>query len=287
MLGSFDDAEDLLQETLLRAWRGRHDFAGRSSERTWLYRIATNACLDFLAHSGRRARPAGIGAAGSPDVAWLQPYPDRLLDQVSPLHEGPEAVVVERETIELVFIAALQLLSPRERAVLILRDIVGWTAAETAGFVDSTVAAVNSALQRARSTLRQQQRVDQPSRTSSDDDVLVRRYIEAHERGDADAVVALVREDFRIVMPPDPRTWESRAAYVRLAFSSTWPGKWRLLPGSANRQPMVAFYLAGPDGLHRPTALQVLRIDAGLITQAISFRQPTLFPAFGLPPTTD
>src|SRR5919107_4151785 len=165
MLGSFEDSEDLVQETFLRAWRGRASFSPRASSsfRAWLYRIATNACLDVLRRRPRRILPPQVAPAADPtvppsppaDLAWLQPYPDRLLEPIAPAHDEPGAVVVARETIELAFIAAIQHLPPRQRAVLILRDVLGWSAKETASLLDVTVVSANSALQRGRATLRQ------------------------------------------------------------------------------------------------------------------------------------
>jgi RNA polymerase sigma-70 factor (TIGR02960 family) len=190
MLGSFEDAEDLVQETLLRAWRRRESFQGRSTFRAWLYRIATNACLDALRRSRRRVPSLHSFA----EVPWLQPYPDRLLDEVAPSDAQPDAVVVARETIELTFLAVIQLLPPRQRAVLLLRDVLGWSAAETASLLDTSVAAANSALQRARATLRERL-PGRPSEwsggePSEQERALLAGFIDAHERADAAAAVA-------------------------------------------------------------------------------------------------
>jgi len=290
MLGSYDEAEDLLQETLLRAWRGRAGFEGRSSARVWLHRIATNACLDFLKHSARRPVPVQEAPFELAEVPWLQPYPDVLLDEVAaPASETPEAVVFARETIELVFIAALQLLPPRQRAVLILCDLLGWSAEQTASMIESTATAVNSSLQRARATLQQHRpnRLEwsRPASLSEDDRGLLRRYMAAHERGDTEAVLALLRDDLRISMPPDPRSWNSREDYADFALKPERPGQWRVRPSNANRQPTVAFFLRRwSDTEYRATALQVLRIENGLIAEIVAFRDPNLFAAFGLPP---
>src|SRR5688500_2857840 len=206
MLGSFEDSEDLVQETFLRAWRKRASFEGRSSFRAWLYRIATNACLDALERRPRVAAERD-GAQPVAEIPWLQPYPDQLLEGIAASDAEPEAEVVAKETIELAFIAAIQLLPPRQRAVLIARDVLGWSAAESAALLDVTVAAVNSALQRARATLKQhlpRHRLDwapgsEPSREERE---LLQRYMDASERGDAEAMIELLREDAFFAMPP-------------------------------------------------------------------------------------
>ena len=218
MLGSLDDSEDLVQETFLRAWRGRERFGadGRWELRAWLYRIATNACLDVLRRRPPRVMPPDVAEPGDPSVApsppadlpWLQPYPTLAED------------VVARETIELAFIAAIQHLPPRQRAVLILRDVLGWTAADAAEHLDLTVAAVNSALQRARATLRDRlgERTEwsRGSARSEEERELLRRYVDAHERADTDALAALLREDARLTMPPHPVWYDGREA-IRVA----------------------------------------------------------------------
>ena len=211
MLGSFDEAEDHVQEVLLRAWRARDHFQGRSSPRTWLYRLATNACLDTLRHDARRAVPAPSSApAGSgPSIAampWMQPYPDSLLDEMAAGQPGPDEVAVSRETISLAFLAAIQLLPPRQRAVLILRDVIGWPAAEVAELLGTSVPAVNSALQRARSTLRDQWpggRLDwaPPAEPDAGQRRLLERFIAAHEQADPEALIALLRHDARRAAP--------------------------------------------------------------------------------------
>ena len=229
MLGSFEDAEDLVQETFLRAWRGRASFGadGRFSLRAWLYRIATNACLDVLRSRPRRScrrrwrrpgtRPRRLRRPA--DLPWLQPYPDRLLESIAPPEDEPGAVVVARETIELAFLAAIQHLPPRQRAVLILRDVLGWSAKDTASLLEASVASVNSALQRARATLRDrlpERRTEwAPASGPSDEErELLRRYVEAHERADVDALAELLREDARLTMPPHPTWYEGREAIL-------------------------------------------------------------------------
>src|SRR4051812_29647782 len=213
MLGSFEESEDMVQETFLRAWRGRAGatFDGRAGVRAWLYRIATNACLDVLRRRPRRVVPQQLAAPGDPsrrpgppvDLPWLQPYPDRLLEPAAPAEEEPGAAVVARETIELAFLAAIQHLPPRQRAVLILRDVLGWSANDAAALLDNTVVSVNSALQRARATLRGQlpeRRTEwvRSSPASEPERDLLRRYVDAHERADADALAALLRDDARL-----------------------------------------------------------------------------------------
>ncbi|MEV0806679.1 sigma-70 family RNA polymerase sigma factor [Micromonospora sp. NPDC050200] len=270
LLGSFDAAEDHVQEVFLRAWRSRDAFEERSSPRTWLYRIATNACLDTL----RRTAPP------------LQPYPDQLLDE----RPGPDAVAVGRETISLAFLAAIQLLPPRQRAVLILRDVLSWSASEAAALLDTSVPAVHSALQRARATLREQWpggRLEwSPAGVpDSAQRELLERYIAAHERADPQGVVDLLREDVRLTIEPGVGEWTGRAAVARaLRRDMNTPGRWRMLPTAANRQPTAAAYVHGAgDTAFRPFALIVLRPEAGLLAAMDVFEAPGLFAAFGLP----
>ncbi|MEU8264713.1 RNA polymerase subunit sigma-70 [Micromonospora sp. NPDC048999] len=274
MLGSFDAAEDHVQEVFLRAWRSRDAFEERSSARTWLYRIATNACLDTL----RRTPPP------------VQPYPDQLLDE----RPGPDAVAIGRETISLAFLAAIQLLPPRQRAVLILRDVLVWSANETAALLDTTTPAVNSALQRARATLRERWpggRLEWSSAGVPDpaQRELLRRYIAAHERADPQALVDLLREDIRLTIEPDVGEWTGKATVAEaLHRDMNTPGQWRMLPTAANRQPAVAAYVrASGETVFRPFALIVLRIEAGLIAALDVFEAPGLFTAFGLPASLD
>jgi RNA polymerase sigma-70 factor (ECF subfamily) len=289
MLGSFEEAEDLVQETLLRAWRRRDDLERDEWFRAWLYRIATNACLDAIKGNGRR-----VPALGSfRDVPWLQPYPDRLLAEVAPPDEEPERAIVGRETIELTFIAVIQLLPPRQRAVLILRDVLEWTAAEAAAVLDIGVAAVNSALQRARATLRehlpQGRREDWTAPAVSEAErAMVEGFIDAHERGDADAALALIDDDIRVTMPPNPLLFDGRAAVAGLieqAFGPRTEGDWRLVPTRANRQPAAASYLrATGDDTYRAFKIDVLRVADGRIVEITTF-DASLFEAFGLAPT--
>jgi RNA polymerase sigma-70 factor (TIGR02960 family) len=286
MLGSFEDAEDLVQETFLRAWRTRETFAGGPGFRAWLYRIATNACLDALRRSRRRVPSLHSFA----EVPWLQPYPDRLLDEIAPSDTEPGQVVVAKETIELAFLAVIQLLPPKQRAVLILRGVLGWSAGETASLLDTTVAAANSALQRARATLRERlpaRPSDWSGREPSNEErALLERFIDAHERADAAAAAALAREDIRVTMPPHPWCYDGLASIAPLLQQGlSEPGDWRLVPTWANRQPTAASYLREPgDSEYRAFKLDVLRIEGGAIAEITTF-DARLFPAFGLPPT--
>ncbi|MGH2541322.1 MAG: sigma-70 family RNA polymerase sigma factor, partial [Ardenticatenaceae bacterium] len=300
MLGSFEDAEDLVQETFLRAWRKRESFEGRSTFRAWLYRIATNACLDFLDRHPRHPCPREMaptmepGAAWLPpaEIQWLQPYPDHLLDAIAPRDAGPDAAVIAKETIELAFLAAIQHLPPRQRAVLILRDVLGWSANETAALLEVSVAAVKSMLQRARSTLK----AHLPSRRvewgpSADPTVeeraLLQRYMDAHEQANVNALAELLREDVLLTMPPHSMWFVGRATvmtFTAMVFDPNSPiyhGEWRSVPTRANRQPAVAHYVRRPgDPTYRAQVLDVLRVEDGKVVEITAFI-PGLFPAFG------
>jgi len=289
MLASFDEAEDAVQETFLRAWRGRDSFDGGSLFRAWLYRIATNVCLDTLRRSSRRLSTTMHSFA---EVPWLQPYPDRLLDEVAPDEDQPDAVIVDRETIELAFLAAMQVLPPRQRAAFIVRDVLGWPAAETASLLETSVAAANSALQRARATLQEHlpaRRAEwSAGAPSAQERELLERFIDAHERCDAAAVVAIAAQDIRITMPPDMMCFDGLATIAPLldrAFGADRDGDWRLVPTWANRMPTAASYLRRPgDSEFRAFKFDVLRISNGAIAEITTFGA-VLFPAFGLPPT--
>jgi RNA polymerase sigma-70 factor (ECF subfamily) len=284
MLGSFEESEDMVQETFLRAWRRRETYAGRSTMRAWLYRIATNACLDALQ---RRPRKPHGG-----EVPWLQPYPDEQLEGIPAPDAEPAETVVAKETIELAFMVAIQHLPPKTRAVLILRDVLDWPAKDTAELLETSVAAVNSALQRARAGLKEhlpERRADwapgaDPSEAQRE---LLGRYVEASERADARAIAALMREDATWSMPPEPGFWRGRdkilATWLEGGFGTPQLGTFRCLVTNANRQPAVACYLQKPDV---PTcaalAIDVLRIEEGEIADITSFTS-VVFPAFGLP----
>jgi len=243
MLASFEEAEDAVQETLLRAWRSRDTFDGGLLVRAWLYRIATNVCLDAIRSRNRRLSKLHTFA----EVPWLQPYPDRLLDEVAPSAEQPDALVVERETIELAFLAAMQVLPPRQRATLIARDVLGWPASETASLLETTVAATNSALQRARATMQEHlpaRRADWSVGEPTDEErALLAGFIDAHERGDAAAAVAIAAQDLRITMPPYPQLFEGIEVIGPLLERAFEDGsEWRLVPTRANRMPTAASF---------------------------------------------
>jgi RNA polymerase sigma-70 factor (ECF subfamily) len=284
MLGNFQEAEDHVQETFLRAWRSRESYQGGTMFRAWLYQIATNVCLDTLKRSKRRLSTLGSFA----EVPWLQPFPDRLLDQVAPSEEQPEAVVVARETIELTYVALIQLLPPRQRAALILRDVLGWSAAETAAVLDTSVAAANSALQRARATIGDDLPQARPEDLTEDERRLLDGFIDTHEREDTEGAVALMREDIRVTMPPAPMCFQGRDAVMPLlatAFADEGIGDWRLVPTRANRMPTAASYLRAPgDTEFRAFKFDVIRVQDGLIAEVTTFNAD-LFDAFGLPLT--
>lgn len=298
MLGNFEDAEDLVQETFARAWANRSGFEGRSTLRAWLYRIATNACLDAIKRGRRRVRVVDdstelVRGPSFDEVPWLQPIPDRLLEHVASGDDEPDAVVVAKETIELAFLAAIQHLPPRPRAALILRDVLGWSASETAEALDGSVAAVNSALQRARARMRE---LGRPGRLewspitppTQEERLLVQRYMDAHARADAPAVIALLGADARFSMPPQLARFDGRAAVAAFfddLFGADNPGDWRLVPVRANGQPAVANYVrAWGESEYRATTLDVLRIEAGELVEITTF-DARVFAAFGLPAT--
>lgn len=285
MLASFDEAEDAVQETFLNAWRGRSGFQGGSQFRAWLYRIATNVCLDMLRRNSRRT----AGMRSLAEVPWIQPYPDLLLEAAAPSDEQPEAVAIDRETISLAFLAALQVLPPRQRAALIARDVLGWPASETASALGTSVAAANSALQRARATMQSHlppRRAEWSARQpSAEERALLEQFIEAHERLDTEAVMAIAAQDIRITMPPSPWRFDGPDAIRPLMAEAAAMGEWRLIPVGANRMPAAASYLRRPgDSECRAFKLDVLRIEAGAIAEVTTFNAD-LFPAFGLKPT--
>jgi RNA polymerase sigma-70 factor (ECF subfamily) len=282
MLGSFEESEDLVQETFLRAWRRRATFEGRSTARAWLYRIATNACLDAIAKRPRK--PQGG------EILWLQPYPDELLEGIEEPGAEPDAAVVERETIELAFMVAIQHLAPRPRAALILRDVLGWSAADTAALLETSVAAVNSALQRARAGLKQhlpERRLDWSAEATAAERELLERYMEAGDRGDVRGLAALMSEDATFSMPPEPGVWTGRediaAMWREGGFGTPEFGDMRTLATQVNRQPAAACYVRDPGADHyRALALDVLRIEDGAIAEIVVF-DGRLFASLGLP----
>jgi RNA polymerase sigma-70 factor, ECF subfamily len=297
MLGSLHDAEDLLQESLLRAWRRLDRFEGRSSLRAWLYRIATNACLDALKGRRRRLLPdaytpsddsTATPAAAVYDVPWVDPYPDRLLASED---DDPAQRYEVREAIQLSFIAAIQFLSARQRAVLILRDALGFSARETAAILETSPASVNSALGRARAALESRPGLrlgPVEAELVSDEAALLAGYMRAWEAADVDGLVALLREDVRMTMPPTPSWYlgrEAIAAFFSVFLASELGAGSRLLPTRANTQPAFAVYSPGPAGSpYRSVGVKVLTLEAGKIAAITGFTDPELFPIFGLSP---
>ncbi|MDQ7903110.1 RNA polymerase subunit sigma-70 [Phytohabitans sp. ZYX-F-186] len=301
MVGSYDEAEDLVQETFLRAWKGWDGFAGRSSPRAWLYRIATNACLDTLRGRARRVLPQHLAPASDPtadlpprtDIPWLQPFPDAA----APVESEPDSVAVTRETMELAFLAAIQHLPPRQRAVLILRDVLGWPAKEAASALEASVASTNSALQRARATLREhlpEHRLDwaHPLGPTDEELAVVRRYVDAVERADLDALAGLLAADIRAVMPPWPMWFAGREAVLatlRVSWDPAGPyyvGRFRMVPTAANGMPAVAAYVCPPgDDTYRAFAIGVIRVEGDRIAELSAFHDTSLFAAFELPMT--
>jgi RNA polymerase sigma-70 factor, ECF subfamily len=302
MLGSLQDAEDLVQETLLRAWRGLGGFEGRSSFRTWLYRIATNACLNALAGRARRVLPEVQGppsdqppdrmleSGPATEIPWLQPYPDTALEGIADPAPGPEARYEMHEAVQLAFVAAIQHLPPRQRAVLLLHDVLGWSAAEAARLLNASVASVNSGLQRARATLEKRLPAGRPiSQPVSDDQqrALLDRYLRAWEKADVDGFVALLKEDAVVSMPPW-REWYRGREELRTFFAFAWrsggPGPFRLFPTGANRQPSFAFYGHGRTGGDwRAHSINVLSVHDNSIVALTFFLDSQLFVPFGLP----
>lgn len=278
MLANYEDAQDMTQETFLRAWHKRESFKGHAALRTWLYRIATNVCLDFLEkRNDRTPVPSGLAGVGS-EVLYLQPYPDRMLP------DDPQESVVARETIELAFIVAVQHLPPRQRAVFILRDVVGWPASKAADALELTVASVTSALQRARVTMREQlpdRRLDWRSpaahELSDDERGVVKSYIDAHERNDLDGLMSLLRDDLRFVMLPEAGTSVGTAkdavdGWVSGGLFQPGHDDWRCTTTTVNRMPAAALYLRTPDDPeYRLFAIAVLHIVDGKIAELTGF----------------
>jgi RNA polymerase sigma-70 factor (ECF subfamily) len=297
MLGSVHDAEDLVQETYLRAWRAFHGFEGRSSVRTWMYQIATNTCLTALKGKARRPLPTGLGAPASdpvgalesrPEVSWLEPAPDRVVAGTAPV--DPEAAAVSSDSIRIAFIAALQHLTPIQRAVLILRDVLAWHAAEVAEALDTSVAAVNSALQRARAQMAKLDPPDEASASLGIDDPAARaqleRYVTAFERYDIDGIVAMLTADAVWDMPPFTGWYQGNEAIGRLIATqcpASGPGDMRLVPTTANGQPAYGLYMRDDDGRLRAFQLQQLTLGAHGVTRVTAYFDLRLFDLFGLP----
>jgi RNA polymerase sigma-70 factor, ECF subfamily len=293
MLGSVHDAEDQLQETLIRAWRSYGQFEGRASLRTWLYRIATNSCLRALENRSRRPLPAGLGGPADPDgpldlarpeVSWLEPFPDVLLDAAS---ADPAAIVTSRHDLRLALIAALQYLPGRQRSVLILRDVLMWRAAEVAELLGVSTAAVNSVLQRARAGLRDAAPIRDEVREPTDagQRALVDQYAAAIENADVAALTRLLRADATFEMPPQSAWFLGREQIGRFLAVNVLrePGDLRIVRTSANGQPALAVYRRDDDGAHRAHVLQVLTCTQAGVARIVAFRDPALFAAFGLP----
>jgi RNA polymerase sigma-70 factor (ECF subfamily) len=294
MLGSAEEAEDLVQETYLRAWRSYEGFEGRASVRTWLYRIATNACLTAIERRGRRPLPSGLGSpagdpeapvVAGPEVPWLQPLPDALL---AGEQTDPASVAVSREGIRLAFVAALQYLSARQRAVLIMRDVLQWPAAEAAELLGMTTTAVNSGLRRARAQLAEVLPAEDELAEPADPDqrALLDRFAAAFENADVSGLAELLREDVALEMPPLLTWFAGRPDVTRFFASSTVfaaPGQLRLVPVMANGQSSFAAYQRGPDGTYRAYAVTVPTVTATGIARIVTFFNPDLFGSFGLP----
>jgi RNA polymerase sigma-70 factor, ECF subfamily len=282
ILGSFEDAEDMLQETLLRAWKRLDSFEGRASLRAWLYKIATNASLDALDSRRARGLPRELYERGDPasplpapaqNANWVEPLPDEWIDDQPEMY--PEARYEVRESVTLAFVAALQKLPGRQRAVLLLCDVMGWSANEAAEILDMTTAAVNSALQRARESLKQAGRKSTPARLNEQLSALLARYVAAWENADAAALIAVLREDVALTMPPFP-VWFGGSADVQsflegFLFRSTDPFKVRFVPLRANGSPAFAVYQMDKEGVYRAAALHILTIEDGQIAEINDF----------------
>jgi RNA polymerase sigma-70 factor, ECF subfamily len=296
MLGSVDDAEDLVQETYLRAWRSFNSFQGRSSLRTWLYQIASNACLTAMERRSRRPLPSGLGspdedagmppAAAGSDVLWLQPIPDAL---VRPERGDPAAIAVSRESLRLALIASFQYLPPRQRAVLLLRDVLAFPAADVADMLGMTTVAVKSALQRARGRLQEvapvAAQVAEPAEPEAR--ALLDRYIQAFETSDAVALKQLLRRDATLELPPSAAWFTSGRAIAEAVKGLGSPGDWRMLAVAANGHPAAAAYHREPDGSYRAYGIVVLTTTVTGIARLVVFADPGLFGWFGLPQTHD
>jgi RNA polymerase sigma-70 factor, ECF subfamily len=299
MLGSLQDAEDAVQETLLLGWRRLSSFEGRSSLRSWLYSIATNVCLRAVERRPARVLPVDYGPATEPhepmqapllEFVWMDPYPDEQLG-LDHGPAGPEARYEQRESIELAFVAALQLLPPRQRAVLILRDVLGFSGAEVAEALETTPASVYSALQRAHATLdeRRPDRSQQATLGALGDaqlEAIVARYIEAWARSDVDAIVGMLTDTATLAMPPIPSWYRGGEAIASVLRSVVFDGarSWRLLPIAANGQLAVGAYELDSSGVYVAQGVTVLTLEAERIDEIIHFSAPSLLESFGLPP---
>ena len=304
LLGSLHDAEDIVQETMLRAWQHFDTFRGESSLRTWLYRIATNACLDALKKRPPRALPPSVAPEADPlqplapawaETTWLEPYPDSWLVEAT---EDPAARYSRRESVSLAFLTVLQVLPPRQRAILILSDVLDWRASEIASLFSLSVSAVNSALHRARVTMAKQYQKDEQERGKSlavnaRTQALLDRYLRAWDDKDADGLVALMKEDAPFTMPPSPSWYRGRTAIRTLltvqAFAPEAQNQWRFFPTKANGCPAFAVYhTTGSNGTFQAFGIQVVALEESaselLIADMTTFLNPALFPHFGFPP---
>jgi RNA polymerase sigma-70 factor (ECF subfamily) len=301
MLGSFHDAEDLVQETFVRAWRSLDTYESRAPFRSWLYKIATNACLKELERRplrlpaqdfGPQADPALPPSAPVVEIVAVDPYPDALLNEIEDRSPGPETQYTLRESIELAFLTLIQILPARQRAVLLLRDVLGWRAAEVATLLEATTASVNSALQRARETLAQGlaqpgRQAASPPASEAAERSLLGRYMTAWERGDMDALTALLREDALLTMPPASTWFEGRDAIAAFFYSlcfSREPKRFRMLATRANGLPAAAAYEWDPGSSgYRFSGLMALRVEGDLVVEITGFGDPRLFALFELP----
>jgi RNA polymerase sigma-70 factor (ECF subfamily) len=300
MLGSLHEAEDAVQDTFMRAWTGLENFEGRATFKNWLFRIATNTCLNALTSRSRRNRllpeqigpPSSAMPTGQPeaDIPWLQPYPDWEIEGIADPAPGPGARYEMRETIRLAFVAAVQQLPPRQRAVLMLVDVIGWPAHEAATLLESSLASVNSALQRAREKMRSQYGSFERQASDQIQRDLIDRYVRAWESADLEGFVALLRDDAKLAMPPRRQWYEGRDS-IRRFFATVWGSYdgFRLMPTGANGQPAFGLYsLSKSEGLWKAHSLQVLSIRDDRISALTFFLQPLtfeLFEAFRLPQT--
>jgi RNA polymerase sigma-70 factor (ECF subfamily) len=301
ILGQLQDAEDAVQETLLAAWRALGSFGERSTLRSWLYRIATNRCLNMLRDSSRRPAPA-LGSSGLPftpteptryaEALWLEPYPDALLEGIPDAGAGPDARYETREAVSLAFLTALHRLPPRQRAVIVLRDVLGFSAAEVADMLETTQTSVNSALIRARTTVDErgpQDRDRTPLPHSAQEQELVARFADAFERGDVEPLVALLTEDAWLTMPPEPGEYQGHAAighFLANAFAGNWDHPHRLIATRANTQPAFVHYAKDPHAeIGRALSLFVLTLDRDHISHITRFPVAGPLPHFGLPRT--
>jgi RNA polymerase sigma-70 factor (TIGR02960 family) len=293
MLGSLQDAEDALQDTLLAAWQGFAGFQARASLRTWLYRIATNRCLNARRSSRRRpAKEWDVPGVQPPEptrlgeVVWLEPLPDEFLEGAIDEPLGPEARYEQTESISLAFVTALQLLPPRQLAVLVLRDVLGFRAHEVAETLNSTTESVNSALKRARASLHRQQlpgdREPPPAAGSPSEDALVAKFVSAYQSGDLDDLVAMLTDDVFMSMPPMPLEYEGRDVVARFCALLFGARKHHLVPTRANGQPAFGLYVHAPDGVRHGTGLIVLTLAGDRICAMTRFENSVL-PWFGLP----